>query len=1011
MASTLNRPIVCPRLIGRARYLDAVASALSETQRHTGHTMLISGEAGIGKTRLVGEMVAMAERNGMRVLLGNCYEAERSIPLAPLTDVLHEYLATAAEQEAQRVAHDFGPYLLTLIPDLATRFPGLLPPPALEPEHNKRRLFAAITDLLLSLAHTGPVLLCLEDAHWADDTSLDLLLHLARQSANRAFLLAITYRSDEILPALRHLLAELDRGRLASDMVLAPLSQVEIGSMLQAIFDLPYTPRGELPEVLHALTEGNPFFIEEVLHVLVADGDIYVANGKWERKPLEELRIPRSVHDTVQRRRERISPAADGVLRLAAVAGRRFEFTVLQQVGAYDEAELLVSLKELVGAQLLIEESADHYAFRHALTRRAVYSELLARERRALHRAVAETIERTSAGAPDPPLSDLAYHYFEAGAWEQALRYAWRVGEQALAVLALPAAIEHFTHALQAAERLGLPPPVEVLRARGQAHGLLGEFERAQADYDAARVRAHAAGELAQEWQTLRDLGLLWSGREYERAGRYYQQAFELARAADDPPMLARSVNSLGNWLLNTDQPLDARRYHEQALAIFETIGDRVGTAETLDLLGMTLYLSGDSVGGTAAYQRAVPLLRDLDDRVLLCSTLATLGMRAPSWHTDTLVPVSSLPDSLAPVREALTHARDIQLAAGEAYAQLILAYNLGSMGDYAAALEALRLGQAVAREIEHHQWLCALEYVEGEIYRQLGAVEQAQRLLTEAYQRARELGSQHWQRSIASYLALTSLQQGRIDDAAALLDEIAPRATPIHTLGQRLARCARVELAFAQQAPAQALAWADSLAAATPNARTPEQIPRVTWLRGRALRDLQRFDEAEAALLAAEHLAMTYHITSILWMVRADLAAMERTRGRHEAAERYTSAGRRTVDAVASTVPATLREEFVRMATGRFQHAQRAEVAAPHQTRILPRVLAPGGLTPREVEVASLVARGLSNRAIAAELIVGERTVETHVTNILGKLTFTSRAQIAVWAAEHRLLADHSTP
>ncbi|MFI5271637.1 MAG: AAA family ATPase [Ktedonobacterales bacterium] len=1007
MVNSVIRPIVCPVLIGRAASLDALAAAIDVARRGGGHTALISGEAGVGKSRLMSALLARVAGDDVTLLSGNCYELDRRIPFAPLHDLVRAYTAACTADELRQLIGWSGPHLLALVPELTARLPAAALMPPLEPQQEKRRLFAAVIDLVLGLAQTRPVVVAIEDAHWADETSLELLLHLARRIAGRTVLLVLTYRTDEMPPGLRHLLAELDRARLASEVRLAPLDVAEVGSMLHAIFGLPRPPYRGLAEAVYALTEGNPFFIEEVLRVLVADGDIYYAGGKWDRKPLDELRIPRSVHDAVQRRSQRVSASARGVLALAAVLGQRFEFALLQQVGGYRETGLLARLKELIAAQLLVEHSAEQYGFRHALTRQAVYVELLARERQRLHRAVAEAIDgRTveSADGPDTTRpAELAYHYFEAGEWEAALRFSRRAGEQALAVFAPRAAAEHFTRALIAAERLRMPPPADVLRARGMAYETLGEFDLARADYEAALERAHAEGDAQRQWGLLRDLGMLWSGQDYTQAGDYYHRAFELARTSADAGMLARSMNSLGNWSLNVDEPVEARRFHEGALEIFEALGDQHGIAETLDMLGMMLCLSGDLVQGARAFDRAIPLLRELNERKLLASALATDSLRGVTWHTDMLVPAEpDLALSLVEAREAVRVARAIDWAAGEAYAQLILTYGYGTRGEYGAAFACLDSGRAIAREIEHRQWLCAFEYSHGALLLDLLALPEAQRVLAGALALARAISSGHWIGCISGFLAICHLQQGQLDAAEAVLAAAAPPGRLAHTLGQRNVWCGQVELALAAGAPERALTLASELAAATPNARRPDDIPRIAWFRGRALMALGRLDEAETSLLAAEAHAQVHGARTRLWRVRGELARLHLAQRRPSDASDAAQSAREIVAALVGEIgDAELRATFE-------SHAA-AALPVTHPPR-RPHAEAPGGLTPREREVAALVTTGCSNRAIAERLVVSERTVETHVTNILGKLGFTVRAQIAAWAAAGGLGAQEIT-
>jgi predicted ATPase len=218
-------------------------------------------------------------------------------------------------------------------------------------------------------------------------------------------------------------------------------------------------------------------------------------NGRWERKLFNEMRIPRSVQDAVQQRADQLSQDARRVLILAAVAGRRFDFALLQALTKHDEDQLLKLIKELMAAQLVVEESEEEFAFRHALTRQAIYADLLVRERKTLHRTVAETMERLYSPTLDAHLADLAAHFYEAGAWEKALEYGQRAGEQAQALYAPQAATLHFTRALDAASHVSLTPPESLYRARGLAYETLGEFERARADHETALQMAHLAGD------------------------------------------------------------------------------------------------------------------------------------------------------------------------------------------------------------------------------------------------------------------------------------------------------------------------------------------------------------------------------------------------------------------------------------------------------------------------------------------------------------------------------------
>ena len=347
----------------------------------------------------------------------------------------------------------------------------------------------------------------------------------------------MTYRNDEVQPGLQRFLAQLDRARLSQELQLVSLTKNDVEAMLDVMLHLSDTEKDSLLDLIYPLTEGNPFFVEEVLTSLVSRGELVSDDSGWHYRAhpdrrSERLTVPRSVQEAVQQRTAYLSEDAKRLLRLAAVAGRRFDFVVLQQVMHCDEEQLLLLMKELVSIQFVQEISAEQFVFRHALTQQSVYTELLARERRLLHRLLAEALEGLYTSSPtlqEMYLEDLAYHYYEAGMWEQALVYTQEVGEKALALYAQQAAIEHFNRAVDAEHHLSIPSSPRLYLARGQAYESIGEFERALSDYKHALETARVAQDRLMEWQSVIAIGFLWTGRDYEQAGDWFRLASELA--------------------------------------------------------------------------------------------------------------------------------------------------------------------------------------------------------------------------------------------------------------------------------------------------------------------------------------------------------------------------------------------------------------------------------------------------------------------------------------------------
>jgi len=1000
------RSIVCPVLIGRTSYLEALVHLMEQACDSQGQTVLIAGEAGIGKSRLIAEAIRCLRTSHSEaasptalILQGSCFEPDAVLPYAPLLDLLRTFFASQAPDDIATSLSPTAPELVKLLPELATLLPGLVPGSTLDLEQEKRRLYQALMSFFTRLSATQPLLIIVEDVHWSDDTSLKFLLYLARRIVSQRILLLLTYRSEEVRPALNRFLAELDRERLVTEFMLSRLTTSEVEAMIRTIFALPRPMRADFLETISALTEGNPFFLEEILKSLLTAGEIFYKDGMLDRKPMGELHIPRSVQVAVQQRLDHLSPDTRHLLDLAAVAGRHFDFALLQQLTQKNETELVRLLKELITAQLVVEESEEAFAFRHALTRQAVYADLLARERKLLHRSIAETMERLYADTLEAHVGDLAYHFFVAGAWAKALVYAQRAGEKAHMLYAPRAALEHFSHALEAARHLSLPPSPALYRARAQAYETLGAFEQARSDYERALDAAHNLQDRVAEWQSLLDLGTLWTERDYEQAGTYFHRAIELARSMGDPPALARALNRVGNWHANLEQPHEGLRYHQEALEIFHGLNDPGGIAETLDFLGTTSLVGCYLSAGVAYYQQAIVLLRTLGDRQRLISTLGMATMRGTNYLSSTLVWLATSGDEcVRDAEEALALARQTGWHAGEAFAFTFLGLGLAARGEYARAWECARSALDIAVEIEHGLWMTFAHFLLGSLSLDLLALTTARHHLEQALGLAKESGSLFWLRIITGFLASTALAQGDVAYVETLLTSASNSTLPMQTLPQRIVWWARAELEMARHHPDSALQILDQLIASA-NIERAEVIPRLWHLRAEVLIACDRTAEAEEALHAAQATAQVQGTRPMLWRMCITLGKLYATRGCLEQAEVMFSDARTIIEELATNVSDNrVRDSFLRCATAQL----------PHSPALSPRRDAKqkfGGLTEREREVAALIAQGKSNRVIADELILSERTIEKHVERIMAKLGFTSRAQIAVWAMEKGLL------
>ncbi len=980
----LDQSIISPVLVGRKNELEALEHLADQIAAGQGHVrvVLIGGEAGIGKSRLVTEAKAYASQRGFTVLQGNCFEQDRAVPYALLLDLFH---ASSFAQSAGGASPTIPLPLAELVDASVHTVQGSTP----EPER-QRQLFQSIAHFIGNLPK--PLLLVCEDIHWSDDTSLEFLLYLTRRLPPKSILMLLTYRSEDENPALRRFFSSLDREHMATEFGLRALTAADVGAMLQGIFGLARAVHPPFLETLYSLTEGNPFFIEEVLKSLVAAGGIYYDQNAWDRKPLDQLQIPRTVQDVVQRRSKQLSESAREVLTLAAIAGRRFDFALLQDLTKRTEAELLGDIKELITSQLIVEETAERFAFRHALTREAVYTALLARERMALHLRMLQAIERLY--SVEARLPELAYHAYEAGAWEKALEYSQRAGERAQALYAPRQATEHFTRALRSAGELSLSPSAALLRARGQAHETLGDFDNARADYEQAWTVAQQIHDTRIAWRISIDLGFLWAGRDYELAGRYFRTALELADEIGNPTLRAHSLNRFGNWLLNTGRANEALQAHREALEIFQSRGDQPGMAETLDLLGIASSLYGDVIGSLRDFEQSTALFRTLGNKRGVASNLAACNANIAHAETVFWTP-RTLDDCRRDAAEALRFAQEIGWLAGQAQVEWTAGGALAVHGEFGQALAHARQALRIATEIEHQQWTAAAHFTLGQIHVLMLQAGPAVQDLEAGLPLARQLGSAYWTGNIASYLALACLLKGDSARAQATLQSVMNSEQDPRNLPERRMAWAWGRTLLAQKKPDLALGVAEKLIASAPGSDRAQPIPALLLLKGDALLQLKRFDQARTALEDALRGAITRTARPLLWQIHAALARLYQHHKRGDDARRELDSALAIVESLAASIEQPeLRQSF----------AEAARVSLPVVRDLSPRRRAKqefGGLTTREREVAALIAQGKSNRQIAGELVLSERTVENHIGNILSKLGFDSRTQIATWAVE----------
>ena len=596
----MTATLTSPTFVGRTEELARLAAAADRAAAGTPTSVLIGGEAGVGKTRLVGELVAGARAAGATVLAGGCVElGGEGVPFAPLIEALRAFVRDLDE-----------PALARLVPgqaraELARLLPELGPPAAAAgqraafggdpgPWSEQGRLFELLLGLLERLGAERRAVLVVEDLHWADRSTRDLLAFLVRNLRHGRLLLVATYRSDELhrRHPLRPFLAELDRGRRVERLELARFGPAEVAAQLAGIQGAPVP--AELAGRIHARSGGNAFFVEELA----------ATAGGAERE------LPPSLRDTLLARIELLAEPAQQVLEVVSVAGAAVADPLLAEVAGLPEAELLAGLREAVSAHVLLADAGDGtYGFRHALVKEAVYAELLPGERTRLHARFAAAL--AARDSDDPGLAaELAWHWYAAHDLERALPAAVRAGLAAERAYAFAEAQRQFERALELWERCGEPAAeagmdkAELLARAGEAAANAGAADRAVALVRGALAEVDPAADPLLAGQLTERLA--FHLRIVGRPGAFeaYQEAVRLVPPG---PTVARArvLAGLGQALMLRARFAEAIATCEEAIEVARAAGDPVVEAHALNSLGTALARLGDPEGGLARLEEA----------------------------------------------------------------------------------------------------------------------------------------------------------------------------------------------------------------------------------------------------------------------------------------------------------------------------------------------------------------------------------------------------------------------
>ena len=956
-------------LIGRERDLDLLWASRSSTDRPGLSVVLLGGEAGVGKSRLVAEFVArlLASEPTTIAVQGGCLELGESVlPLAPLVGALRDLARQLGPDETER---RFGSELVRFLPGHTDRPP--------DDGWGQALLFEEVTTMLAALAAERPVVLVIEDLHWADRSTLNLVTYLARFLESEEVTLVATYRSDELRRAhpLRPVLAELVRLPRVVRLDLEPLDDAAAGDLVSAIGGDGLDR--DLVNQLVLRAEGNPFFVEELVAVSNTGS------------------VPPTLRDIFAVRVDRLPEEAQEVLRASALVGRQIDDRLLERVSPMAPSERAAGLRAAVEHQALVMD-AHGYRFRHALLQEAVYAELLPSERLRLHRAVAEALEAdptlAAAGAEGAD-AELAHHLLGAEEPSRALPVLLRAARRATRLYAFTEAQRQLELAVDLRGRVNgdaegpelvelLQEASEVAMLAGDGRGAVGHAQRAidLVDADAHPDRGGMGYALLSR--------ALWFRGSADEAVAASERAIELTRTGD---ALARAHVLAGHarLMLLLGRHHDSVSTGKEAVAMAREAGDRNVLARALNSTGTSLGAAGTDHDWMPYLRESIAISDADDDLMELIRAYNNLASTILCVTGDGEAAVAAAAEGMARVeRRGLANR-------GTDWFRLTYAEALMSSGRWAEADEIVSQVRTTAANgplhVHRNSLAAQLRTWQGRTDEAWAQIERANELIS--------VRNPQTQAPLQACAALLHLAAGRYADARAEVALIPGAADDADMLLIYLVRAmieAEAHLAGDADAAARLDAFEKEIAGLTSGHEGSPLEARFVAAQALIRAERSRCGDPdpdawrEALRLSESHVDVVVGVRARVRLVEALVLAGERAPARDELAAAHRAATE------LGAVP--LREELERLAS-------RSRIPLPG---VAPSAADPGsGLTARELEVLALLADGRTNREIGESLFISPKTASVHVSNLLMKLGVANRTEAASRARERGLLTQ----
>jgi len=834
-------------LVAREGELVQALRFVEEVERGGGRLVMLAGEPGVGKTRLAQEVMLRLEERGFLLATGRCYEPEQVVPYYPFVEALAAAYDAAPVTLQSEVPRRW-PYVERLLPD----HPSATDAEEFGGQDVQQRLFWAVAHFLDAIAELRPLAVLLDDLQWADESSLKLLQYLARATrASRTFLLG-TYRDIDIdrRHPLDRALRDLHREGLLTEIIIRRLPEEGTAALTTAMLGDADMPEA-LVALLHERTDGNPFFIQEVVRALIERGDLFVADGFWTSHRGAEIEVPRSIRSAIGERLARLTDVAQEVLSEASVLGQAFAVSDLRAMRGRPEGQIDDALDEALIAGLIRPTDRGRFSFNHALTQQTLYEELPARRRTRLHLLAAEAVERLPEPDRQKRAAELAWHFMQADEPARALSYSVLAGDAAEAMFAHAEAEQHYHTALELARQLGdLSRQAPIHEKLGTVLRLTGRYDQALHLLERAAGAYRTAGDLEGEARATQQIAFVHFYRGttpqgIERVRRVVERFEHLP--PDIRPLLAMAdlYSSLARNLFPSARYAEVLAAADRALELARASQDERTFYIAGAWRGRALGMLGRFTEARLAFEETIPTLERVADPWWLAQAVGNIGRSYV--HEGNLERAKECCERAVQLVEA---SHD---PAETSWALCVLGDALLLLGQWAEARISFERAAEVGRSARARYYSYALLHL-GELSFVEGRSEEAKQHIEEAIDMAQRSGEVPAIRKAAQLLAERDLAAGNPKSAVARLEPLAgelgedePHAFPPPVLAEAYLAVGHVDHAY------------ELVRRRLERFRARDQRRALAlWLRvqGMILRQQQRWEEADRVFADALSLA-----------------------------------------------------------------------------------------------------------------------------------------------------------